>query len=245
VNGPVTIDQFASASDLDSLLEVDKVCRLAFFHLKAQHIEEFTVRDASQWLISAGYAAPNQTRLEGKLRESRSTIKGQRGWRLRVDFVKDLDAKFPAVSARPQEVVDAGSLIPEVDYGRTRGYVESLAKQINASYEHNLFDGCAVLMRRLVEVLLILSYRKLNIESAIHDNSGNYEMLEKIVNNAKTNSILGLSRNSKSSLDIFRQLGNFSAHKIEYMCRREYIQPHIQEYRALVVELLHKAGLRI
>jgi len=100
-------------------------------------------------------------------------------------------------------------------------------------------------MRRLVEVLLILSYRKLNIESAIHDNSGNYEMLEKIVNNAKTNSILGLSRNSKSSLDIFRQLGNFSAHKIEYMCRREYIQPHIQEYRALVVELLHKAGLRI
>jgi hypothetical protein len=103
-----------------------------------------------------------------------------------VDFVKALAAKFPAVSAKSQEVVDKGSLIPEVDYKGTRGYIESVAKQINASYERNVFDGCAVLMRRLLEVLLILSYRKQNI---------------------------------------FRQLGNFSAHKIEYTCRRESIQP--------------------
>jgi len=131
-----------------------------------------------------------------------------------------------------------------VDYQNTRGYVESLAKQINASYEHNLFDGCAVLMRRLVEVMLILSYRHLKIESAIQDTAGNYQMLEGIIGDAKTNSTLALSRNSKNSLDTFRQLGNFSAHKIEYTCRREYISPHIQEYRALVVELLHKAAIR-
>jgi hypothetical protein len=118
------------------------------------------------------------------------------------------------------------------------------AKQINASYEHNLFDGGAVLMRRLVEVLLILSYRYLRTEAAIQDNNGNFEMLEKIVNDAKANSTLALSQNGRNSLDTSRGLGNFSAHKIEYTCRREYIAPHIQEYRALVVELLHKWGIR-
>lgn len=70
-------------------------------------------------------------------------------------------------------------------------------------------------------------------------------MLESIINDAKTNPSLGLSRNAKGSIDIFRQLGNFSAHKIEYTCRREYIAPHIHEYRALFVELLYKAAIRI
>ena len=134
--------------------------------------------------------------------------------------------------------------MPEIDYKDTRSYIVSLAKQINASYEHNLFDACAVLMRRLVEVLLILSYRKLEIESAIQDSGGNFLMLEAIVTNAKNNATLGLSRTSKPFLDTFRELGNFSAHRVEYTCRREYITPHIQGYRALVVELLHKAGIR-
>jgi len=93
--------------------------------------------------------------------------------------------------------------------------------------------------------MLILSYRKLSIESAIQDAAGNYKMLEGIINDAKTNSTLALSRNSKGMLDTFRELGNFSAHKIEYTCRREYIQPHIQDYRALIVELLYKSGIRV
>jgi hypothetical protein len=50
---------------------------------------------------------------------------------------------------------------------------------------------------------------------------------------------------SRQQIDTYRQLGNFSAHRIEYICRREYIQPHIQDYRALIVERLDKAGIRI
>jgi hypothetical protein len=155
-----------------------------------------------------------------------------------------MEARFPHLSEKSQDVVEAGTILPEVDYQKTRGYIETLAKQINASYEHNIFDGCAVLMRRLVEVLLVLSYRHLKIESAIQDAKGNFHMLDGIINDAKTNSTLALSRNTKSNLETFRQLGNFSAHKIEYTCRREYISSQIQEYRALIVELLHKAGIR-
>lgn len=193
----------------------------------------------------AGGATPNQSRLAGKFRTTRKIVKARRGWRLKGNCIQELESKFPALVEKSQEVIEHGTILPEVDFQRTRGYIESLSKQINASFENNIFDGCAVLLRRLVEILLILSYRHLKIESAIQDSNGNFLMLEAIINDAKNNSILGLSRNGKGSLDVFRQLGNFSAHKIEYTCKREYIAPHIQEYRALFGELLHKAGIRL
>ena len=173
-----------------------------------------------------------------------NTIMAQHGFKLSVEFIKLMEAQFPDLSEKSQEVIEHGTILPELDYTNTRGYIESLAKQINASYENNAFDGCAVLMRRLVEVLLILSYRYLQIETEMRDSAGNYVMLDAIIGNAKNNAKLSLSRNSKTSLDVFRELGNFSAHKIEYTCRREYIKPEIQQYRALIGELLHKAGIR-
>jgi hypothetical protein len=89
-----------------------------------------------------------------------------------------------------------------------------------------------------------LAYKKLGSEAAIQDVDGNFKMLEGIINDAKTNSTLGLSRNSKELLEVFRKLGNFSAHKIEYTCHRQYIQPHIMDYRGIITELLYKAGLK-
>jgi hypothetical protein len=241
----MTINQFADGCDLTSLAETDRACHLAFFYLKTKGLVEFSAPEAASWLVDFGFPSPNRTRLDTRLRASRHTIRGKTGHKLSLDFVRHLEIKFPFLSNKSQDIVDDGTILPEIDYKDTRSYIVSLAKQINASYEHNLFDGCAVLMRRLVEVLLILSYRKLQIESVIQDNAGNFLMLEAIVTNAKGNAALGLSRTSKPFLDVFRELGNFSAHRVEYTCRREYIAPHIQGYRALIVELLHKSGIRI
>jgi hypothetical protein len=242
----LTVERFREEANLADLNEVEKVCHLAFYFLKKTKTEEFTAGDGAKWLADLRYSKPNVSRLDNNLRATRDTVRGSKDntFRLQADFIRTLEAKFPQLSEKSQDVVDAGSILPELDYQKTRGYIEILAKQINASYEHNLFDACAVLMRRLVEILLILSYRHLGVESAVQDANGNYLMLERIVSDAKTNSKLALSRNSKDDLDTFRALGNFSAHKIEYTCRREYIAPHIQGYRALVVELLHKAGIR-
>jgi hypothetical protein len=241
----MTLDQFATACDLANLSETERACHLAFFYLKTKNTEEFTTSDAATWLVAYGFSTPNRTRLDKRLRETRSIIRGKTGHKLSLGFVREMEGKYPALSLKSQQIVDEGTILPEIDYENTRGYIESLAKQINASYEQNIFDGCAVLMRRLVEVLLILSYRKLQIEATIQDSGGNFLMLEAIVSNAKNNTTLGLSRTSKPFLDTFRDLGNFSAHRVEYICRREYISPHIPNYRALVVELLHKAGIRI
>lgn len=240
----MNLQQFADACALATLSEIERATHLAFFYLRTAKAEDFTAGDAAQWLTDYGFSAPNKARLETRLKASPNTIRGGRGFKLSLAHQKLLDAKYPQLTEKSQEVIDEGTILPEVDYAGAWGYIVSLAKQINRAYEDNIFDGCAVLMRRLVEVLLILSYRKLGIETAIKDGGGNYVMLEAIINDAKTNAALALSRNSKESLEVFRKLGNFSAHKIEYTCRREYIKPHIQEYRALIVELLHKSGIK-
>jgi hypothetical protein len=225
---------------------VERVCHFAYFYLKAEGKQEFSIAEAVGWLTGYGGANPNPTRLRDRLQTSRGTIWGQRGgFKLHSDYVKQMEQKYPELNEKSQEVIEQGAILPEIDYQKTRGYIEALAKQMNAAYEQNIFDGCAVLMRRLVEVLLILAYRHLGVENEIQDANGNFLMLDGIINNAKQSQKLGLSRTSKQQLDTYRQLGNFSAHRIEYICRREYIQPHIQDYRALIVELLHKASIRM
>jgi hypothetical protein len=242
----VTLDQFVHKSGLRDLNEEERVCHFAYFYLKSENKQEFSIPEAVGWLIGAGGANPNQTRLRDRLKASRNTIWGQRrGFKLHLHYVREMEGKYPELNEKSQEVIEHGTILPEIDYEKTRGYVEAIAKQMNAAYEQNIFDGCAVLMRRLVEILLILSYRHLGSENEVQDANGNYMMLDGIINNAKQNHKLALSRNSKQHVDTYRQLGNFSAHRIEYICRREYIQPHIQDYRALIVELLHKAGIRI
>jgi hypothetical protein len=89
-----------------------------------------------------------------------------------------------------------------------------------------------------------MAYEHLGIAAAIKDSAGQYQMLEAIVSNAAGNPTLNLGRNSRKSIEVFRELGNYSAHKITYICKREYIKEKIDEYRALVDELLHKTGPR-
>jgi hypothetical protein len=37
----------------------------------------------------------------------------------------------------------------------TRGYMERIAHQINGTYSNGWYDGCAVMIRRLIETLII------------------------------------------------------------------------------------------
>ena len=98
-------------------------------------------------------------------------------------------------------------------------------------------------MRRLFEVLLVLSYQNLGIDDEIKDASGNgYLMLEGTVNNAKNNRTLKLSR-IKKEFDTFRMVGNFSAHNITYTAGKKDIDDIKLNYRVMLEELYSKAGL--
>jgi hypothetical protein len=213
--------------------------------LKKENAEEFTAGDTAKWISANRLGAPNTARLKTNLADSSKTVRGSKAgsFRLHHTFIKTLDSEFPQLSEQSQEVMDSGTILPPGTYEKTRGWIVSLAKQINLCYEQHAFDGCAVLMRRLEEVLLIMAYQKLGIDGEIKDGN-DYKMLEGIVSNAQGNAKLALSRNGRQMIERVREMGNLSAHQITYQCSREFIAEKIEGYRARVQELLTKAGLR-
>jgi hypothetical protein len=242
----VTLDQFIKDVDLFGQTELEKVRLMAYYMQETTGSPDFTAAEASDWLVKLSLPEPNRSRLRSRLAKSRAFVRGgtKDSFRLHGREFERLRAQLPNVGEPSEEVISADTILPSILYENTRGFIESLGKQINASFEHNIFDGCAVLMRRLVEILLILAYQRLSIDGEITNASGDYVMLDSIITNARANKTLALSRNSKANVDEFRTLGNFSAHKIFYNARRGDVRKHIVEFRALVEELLYKSGIR-
>ncbi|MFC1916372.1 hypothetical protein ACFLW4_06775 [Chloroflexota bacterium] len=135
-------------------------------------------------------------------------------------------------------------IIPFEIYKGTRGYIERIADQINKAYYFHIYEGCLVLMRRLIETLLILAFRELKIESEILDEQGNHLQLSKIIDKTMTNQTLALTKNSKQSLKPFALGGNLSAHNLYFCARSTDLSSHFRlQFRSLVEELLNKAGI--
>ncbi len=242
----MTLSKYISQIDLTNETELNKIKYLAYFFRSKNNLLEFSLDDVKDWFVNKlHHTSPNIYRIRQNLLKSSEFVKGTEKDHFKLNsksFIK-LEDQFKLSSSSSEEIETINSILPETLYINTRGFIEILSKQINASYENNLFDGCAVLMRRLLEVCLILAYQKLSIESSIQNPDGSYKMLDGIINDAITNSKLALSKDSKAVLHDFKELGNFSAHKIYYNCRKSEIELVARKYRATIEELLYKCGL--
>ena len=136
------------------------------------------------------------------------------------------------------------TILPKDIFEDLQNNFQKLCKQINASYENNLFDCTAVMMRRLLEGLLILSFQNNGIDDEIIDENGRNYSLDKIIKTAEKNKTLKLSSNSKKDMSKFKELGNYSAHKIWFNTSKSDIEPNILKFRAIIEELIYKAKLR-
>lgn len=240
----MNLTEYAKITKIFELSEVEKVMHLAFYIQYFDQKEKFSINNINSLLNRLGLPEPNRSRLKAKLIKSKLFSKlNDQDFRLHGKTYQELLENIKSYT-KSQEIITDNTILPEELYVSSSGFIINISKQINASYEKKIFDGCAVLMRRLIEVLLILSYQKLKIDNEITDSNGNYFMLEKIVANASANKILKLSRNTKSCIIKFRELGNFSAHHLYYLCKKNYIEESIQEYRVAIEELLVKSELK-
>jgi hypothetical protein len=241
----MNVKSFSKIISLGDRTEIDKAYYLGFFICSICGAEDFDIDDLCSNFEKLDFSQPNRGRLKGKISKSKSFIKGKRAnsFKLHSNSNKKIEAEHPNLSEKSEEIVFGDSILPASLFMGTRGFIEKLAQQVNSSYENSLFDACAVMMRRLLEVCLILSYEKLSIENEIKDANGDFKQLNMIVANAKGNSTLSLSRNTKACLEDFRSIGNFSAHKIYYNAKRQDIKKISLEYRAAIEELLYKSGI--
>ncbi len=239
---------FIEKTDLSKQNECEKAKLLCFYNYKETGNAVFSMALISELMINSGYNAPNTSRLKDKLTSGKNkAFLKSKGKTTTIEFVpavlQSLEKTMGVFWTDTTTIESSSELIDETKFCGYRNYLDRLIHQINHSYANNCYDAAAVLMRRLFEVLLVMSYQNMGIDNEIKDSSGKgYLMLENIVGNAKNNQILKLSR-IKNEFDTFRMVGNFSAHNITYTAGKKDIDDIKLNYRVMLEELYNKAGL--
>lgn len=239
---------FIEKTELSKQSECGKAKFLCFYHYKETGESVFSMALISDLFIQCGYNAPNNSRLKGKLTKGKEkAFINSKGKTTTIEFISAvLQSMEKTQGTLWQDYVTIESdseLIDERKFLGKRPFLDNLIRQINHSYASNCYDAVAVLMRRLFEILLVLSYQHFGIDDQIKDSSGKgYIMLDGIVKNAQNNQTLKISR-IKSEFDKFRMVGNFSAHSITYTAGKKDIDDIKINYRVMLEELYSKAGL--
>jgi hypothetical protein len=233
--------QYKQTIALDEKTEVHKAKFLCFFVLKETHQTSFRIYEIIEMFENAGYCKPNTTRLRKNLLNNRIFKETKNVFTFVPAILQELDRDYGYIWDNDEKIESNSEVLDEKKFCTNTKFIDHLVIQINASYRNNCFDACAVLMRRLFEIMLIMTYRKLGIDSMIKDSNGNYFLLDKIISNAVNNKMLMLSRITCRYSD-FQKTGNFSAHRIEYVGSKSDIDRILIDYRAALEELFIKAG---
>ncbi len=148
---------------------------------------------------------------------------------------------------RPPSEISAPSnepVLPHSLFHNTRGYIEKIVYQVNRTYDQTCYDACAVMIRRLIEVLIIEAFEHHKILRKIQNPSGVFFYLQELITASVAETSWSLGRNTKSGLDKLKTIGDQSAHSRRYNARRAYIDDVIINLRTVAEEFLYLAGLR-
>ena len=237
---------FTEKTDLCTKTEIEKIKLVALYHVLFENTNEFNLKTSLLMLESVGCSISNTSRLKTNLKEDRNFKRNNKtdNWILNAKIIKELKDQYKEQLDDKTKIESNSELLDENKFTGKRGYLDKLIAQANNCYNNNCYDACAVMLRRIFEIALILAYRNHNIESEIQDNNGQTYMLEKIVKNAINNKTLKLStREIQNEYTVIRNLGNYAAHKIEYNTSPKDIDDIKTIFRVRLEELYHKAGL--
>lgn len=161
---------------------------------------------------------------------------------LRLFCKSELSPRLESVTANP--VPKTEQVLPMAVVNGTRGYIEKIVLQANGCYEHQWYDGCAVLIRRVVETLIIELYEAKGKASDIKDKDGNFSMLSVLVNKVTSDTSWNLGRETKTALPLLKNLGDRSAHNRRYLANKADIDNVLPGLRVVTDELLHLSNLK-
>ena len=238
------LKKFVQQLTKENLPKKDIAAAFVWYHY-AVHGLEITISEINNYFVVSSLPKYNQTYLKNDLRASKNVIKGIKPhlYKPVLKYIDKMVEEYSFVVVKSEEVITDDTILPDSLIISTRGYIENLGKQINAEYNYNIFDGCAVMMRRLLEILLIHSYDEIGRVSEISDGD-EYRNLSFIINYTISNKPFTLSKEAIEVLDDFRKLGNFSAHKIQYNAKRKDIDNVKLMYRLAIEELLYIAKIK-
>jgi len=164
-----------------------------------------------------------------------------------LEIAKGIQSAAPVTYVPPSEGTTPRSqnVLPRALAVNTRGYIEKVVDQVNGCYEKGWFDGCAVMMRRLLETLIIECFEAHKVAAKIKDpRSGDFMYLSDLIPKTLSEPSWNLGRNSKKALPSLKAIGDQSAHSRRYNAHREDIDKLITDFRIVCQELLYIAKLK-
>lgn len=244
----MTLLEYKIKTELDSKTQPEQAKFICYYQFKENDITTFSMMDINKWFIEFGFRQINTSRLKDSLLKGKNkTFIYSHGNKNLIEFVPIqldiLESEYSHLWTNTEIIESNSELLDETKFCGKRGYLTKLIKQINVSYRNNCYDACAVLLRRVFEIILVLCFQNFNIENEITRPDGSHLMLEGISRVATGNTTLNISKRITDNFESFREVGNNSAHNITYIASKKDIDDIARDYRVMLEDLYNKAGL--
>jgi hypothetical protein len=123
------------------------------------------------------------------------------------------------------------------DFRDTRGYIEKVVQQINVSYDTQLYDCCAVMVRRLLETLNIENNEAKKRADEIKGSDNHFMMFSGLLGFLEKDKTINLGRQTMAGLSDFKKIADSSAHNRAFNASKKNIDDKIDGVKLAVVEL--------
>ncbi|GEP98113.1 hypothetical protein [Chitinophaga cymbidii] len=238
----MTLDQFIrKVPEFDALSAGNKIEYFTYYltvskgaeGIKAKDIDDcFDVLKTPKYSNSRQYLATHSKKAKGKIPKfifQKGLYHLERRRRTEID----------KVLGTPKPIAPSDNYFPLELFKGTRGYLESIAGQAAACYDHGLFDACSVMTRKLLEVLIIEAFERHGISENIKNGAGNFYYLSDLINHFINETNWNIGRNAKSSLPKLKQMGDLSAHNRRFFAKKIDVDKQKDDLRIVLEELIH------
>lgn len=224
----------------DELSASSKIDFFAYFLLIDRKKDGFTPNDIGECFDALHYA--RYSNIPAYLTKN-ATGRGKKflkkaGGRYYIErpYKQVLDGKvgMPALPSRVHS-----DFFPIELFDNTRGYLVSLANQALMSYNKGIYDGCSVLTRKLIEILIIECFERFGIASKVKNPDGTFFYLSDLIDELLKEPKWTIGRNAKKGLPKIKALGDKSAHNRRFIARQQDLTSVQEDIRTVIEELIH------
>ena len=136
--------------------------------------------------------------------------------------------------------VPSDAIIDSNLFEDTRGYLKKLVYQINSSYSNSCYDACALLIRKLIELLIEDIYETHGrVSEIVNPHSNQLFGLGQLITTLMSDSHWKLNRYVEDGLDLIKTQGDKSAHNRRYNARKSDVDKVKPFLRDISEELLY------
>lgn len=227
-------------SDFDNLSSSSKIDFFAYFLLIERKNDGFLakeIKDCFEFLHLPPYSnIPAYLSSKSKGKSNKFIKKNGNKYYIERTFKQKLDEKIgiPTISSNLHS-----DFFPIELFDKTRGYLKTIANQALASYNKGIYDGCSVLTRKLIEILIIECFERHGNDNLIKNSDGNFFFLSDLIAEFLKAPDWNIGRNAKKSLPRIKNIGDKSAHNRRYIARKNDLDGIKEDVRTVIEELIH------